>query len=57
MPLTLADAIGKSRLALVTGTDYDNAPVIATNNRFILHTEDLDKFGWKTPPCEYEFTP
>ena len=49
MPLALADAMWKSRLAITYGVDYDNKVSSLTDSRFILYTEDLDKFRWKIP--------
>ena len=49
MPLALADAMWKSRIAITCGVDYDNNIAMLTDKRFILYTEDLDAFEWKTP--------
>ena len=49
MPLALADSMWKPRIAILNGIDYDNKVAMLTDNRFILYTEDLDKFGWKIP--------
>ena len=49
MPLALADAMWKPRLAIMYGVDYDNTVAMLSDKRFILYTEDLDAFGWTTP--------
>ena len=50
MPLCLVDSMWKPRIAITYGVNYDNIPVTLGDDRFILYTEDLDKFGWKVPP-------
>jgi hypothetical protein len=49
MPLALADSMWKPRLAIIYGVNYDNKVATLTDSRFILYTEDLDAFAWKTP--------
>ena len=49
MPLALADAMWKPRLAITYGVNYDNLVATLTDSRFILYTEDLDAFAWQTP--------
>jgi hypothetical protein len=49
MPLALADAMWKPRLAITYGVHDDNKVATLTDSRFILYTEDLDAFEWKTP--------
>ena len=49
MPLALADAMWKPRLAITYGVNYDNLVATLTDSRFILYTEDLNAFAWQTP--------
>jgi hypothetical protein len=50
MPYCLADSMWKPRLAIMYGVHNDNKTAMLTDKRFIIYTEDLDAFGWKTPP-------
>jgi hypothetical protein len=49
MPIALADAMWKPRLAITYGVHGDNAIAILNDRRFIYRTEDLEAFEWKTP--------
>lgn len=49
MPLALADAMWKPRLAIMYSYDYDCRVAMLTDSRYIINTEDLDAFGWQTP--------
>ena len=49
MPLALADAMWKPRLAILYGVDYVNTIAMLTDKRFLLYTEDMDAFGWTVP--------
>jgi len=49
MPLALTDAMWKPRLAILYSYDYDCKVAMLTDKRFIIHTEDLDAFGWQMP--------
>jgi len=49
MPLALADAMWKPRLAIMYSFDYDCRVAMLTDSRHIIHTEDLDAFGWEIP--------
>ena len=49
MPLALADAMWKPRLAIMYSHDYDCKVSMLTDKRHIILTEDLDAFGWQTP--------
>jgi hypothetical protein len=49
MPLALADSMWKPRLAIVYGVNAENNVAMISDHRFILYTEDLDKFEWKVP--------
>jgi hypothetical protein len=57
MPLALADSMWKPRLAITYGVNDDNSVATLTDSRFILYTEDLDAFGWKTPKHPKTITP
>ena len=49
MPLALADSMWKPRLAIMYGVHAENNVAMISDNRYILYTEDLDKFDWKVP--------
>ena len=49
MPLALADAMWKPRLAIMYGYDNECRVAMLTDKRHIIHTEDLDAFEWKMP--------
>ena len=49
MPLALVDSMWKPRLAIMYGVHNENKSAMISDSRFILYTEDLDKFEWKVP--------
>jgi hypothetical protein len=50
MPLALADAMWKPRIAITYDPGNENKISTLSDSRAILYTEDLDAFGWMPPP-------
>ena len=49
MPLALADAMWKPRLAITYDPGFENKISTLSDRRFIMYTEHLDAFGWQPP--------